>query len=301
MSQDDYEIGFGRPPHYARFRKGQSGNPSGRPKKARSPEQVIAGEEADKILRAQLDREIALKGPGGARKMKVLEAISLAQQKSALAGNSAAQREILKEARLLEEREQLREQHQRETQEKNFKGMLQWKADQVRIWAAAEEGCEPDEPWPHPDDFIIDHGTHEWTIRGPVGPPDVNKYKRIRYQRDYRLNALIVEIRGDNDPVLIAAHLTWTMLNNLLPRRWQIESSNMDHVYMKLLAVPIDSLRERAEASRRQAELMGDPQLSKKARAKTYRVVNKAIQPILKLNGFRSVSELEHHAREYGA
>ena len=30
----DYEVGYGRPPESARFKKGQSGNPKGRPKKA---------------------------------------------------------------------------------------------------------------------------------------------------------------------------------------------------------------------------------------------------------------------------
>ena len=32
----DYEIGWGKPPQNRRFRKGQSGNPKGRPKKNRS-------------------------------------------------------------------------------------------------------------------------------------------------------------------------------------------------------------------------------------------------------------------------
>ena len=31
----DYEVGYGRPPKKSQFRKGQSGNPSGRPKKRR--------------------------------------------------------------------------------------------------------------------------------------------------------------------------------------------------------------------------------------------------------------------------
>jgi hypothetical protein len=29
---DDYEVGYGKPPRHTRFRKGQSGNPKGRPK-----------------------------------------------------------------------------------------------------------------------------------------------------------------------------------------------------------------------------------------------------------------------------
>lgn len=300
MSTDGYDIGFGRPPRYTQFRKGQSGNPAGRPKKTQPPTEPIAGEEVDKILRVQLDREIALKGPGGARTMKVLEAVLLAQQRSALAGNSAAQREVLKQARLLEERELLREQHQREMEEEYFKGVLRWKTEQERIWAAAKEGCEPDNPWPHPDDFILDHHRRTSTIRGPVDASDVARYQRIKYQRDYRLYSFIIELRCGNDPLQICAHLTWLILNNMLPRRWQIEAADMDREYMKLLALPIHRLRARAETAKRQAELLPEPQLDKKARRETYRSVNTAMQPLMKMKGFRSVAELEHHVIQYG-
>jgi hypothetical protein len=31
-NDDDYEVGYGKPPKHTRFKKGQSGNPKGRPK-----------------------------------------------------------------------------------------------------------------------------------------------------------------------------------------------------------------------------------------------------------------------------
>ena len=42
MSKDsaDYDIGYGKPPEDTRFKKGQSGNPRGRPKK--QPKDVAA-------------------------------------------------------------------------------------------------------------------------------------------------------------------------------------------------------------------------------------------------------------------
>src|SRR5690349_20202446 len=34
--EDDYEVGYGKPPHHTRFKTGQSGNPRGRPSGAKN-------------------------------------------------------------------------------------------------------------------------------------------------------------------------------------------------------------------------------------------------------------------------
>lgn len=49
----DYEVGFGKPPKEKRWRKGQSGNPSGRPRKAVDPVSVDDAE-----ILARLDNEL---------------------------------------------------------------------------------------------------------------------------------------------------------------------------------------------------------------------------------------------------
>lgn len=51
MSENDYEVGYGRPPKQTQFKKGQSGNPKGRKKGAR-------GLKTD--LRAELNARIAI-------------------------------------------------------------------------------------------------------------------------------------------------------------------------------------------------------------------------------------------------
>ncbi len=61
----NYAVGYGRPPRQHQFKRGQSGNPRGRPKGVRS--------EAD-ILNALLNKKITIQERDGTRQISVLEA-----------------------------------------------------------------------------------------------------------------------------------------------------------------------------------------------------------------------------------
>lgn len=78
---DNAERGYGKPPKENQFKKGMSGNPSGRPKKDKVFKSMSC------ILREKLLREIEVTVNGKPRKMLMLEAVIAKQEMSALQGN----------------------------------------------------------------------------------------------------------------------------------------------------------------------------------------------------------------------
>lgn len=90
MSNDDYHVGYGKPPVKNRFQKGQSGNPSGRPKKSNN---------VNTLLMEAFGRKILLKTKDGAeRYVTQLEGVILSILNGAMKGNVRQQEMILKYA-----------------------------------------------------------------------------------------------------------------------------------------------------------------------------------------------------------
>lgn len=81
MKNKSYTVGYGRPPRHSRFKKGQSGNPKGRPKGARG-------------LEAELDDELKLtvkiKENGRQRKISNWRAMLKGQVRKAVLGDTKA-------------------------------------------------------------------------------------------------------------------------------------------------------------------------------------------------------------------
>ncbi|RMG56676.1 MAG: hypothetical protein D6717_06190 [Gammaproteobacteria bacterium] len=66
----DYEVGYRKPPRHTRFRKGQSGNPKGRPKGARGLTASLKRELETKITIREGGREMHLtKGEAAAKRL----------------------------------------------------------------------------------------------------------------------------------------------------------------------------------------------------------------------------------------
>ena len=80
MAKDngDYEVGYGKPPKATRFKKGQSGNPKGRPKGAKSF--AAMAQEA-------FTRKIKVTTDGQRREVTIIEAILLQLANNAAKGD----------------------------------------------------------------------------------------------------------------------------------------------------------------------------------------------------------------------
>jgi hypothetical protein len=89
-------VGFGRPPKQHQFRPGQSGNPKGRPKGAKS---------TDTLLRNILDRKIELRVGGIMRRISIREAILTRFTEDALKGNPKSATFLLNRYDTLDSRE----------------------------------------------------------------------------------------------------------------------------------------------------------------------------------------------------
>ncbi len=89
----DYEVGYKRPPKNTQFRKGQSGNPHGRPKGARNIKTDLAEE---------LSERIGITVQGSRREITKQRAVIKAQVAKAIKGEARAAALIWNMARLFE-------------------------------------------------------------------------------------------------------------------------------------------------------------------------------------------------------
>lgn len=89
MSNDTYEVGYGRPPESGKFKKGQSGNYGGRPKGAKGAKTIM------KQIQDILSETISVKIDGEKVRITYLEAIARQLVTAAVNGDAKARRDLL--------------------------------------------------------------------------------------------------------------------------------------------------------------------------------------------------------------
>jgi hypothetical protein len=85
---DEAGVGYGRPPLHTRFRKGQSGNPTGKRRRD-------AATEAKTTLWQELNRPLTLREGEKTTRISALQAVARSHIAQAVKGNVPAQRSVM--------------------------------------------------------------------------------------------------------------------------------------------------------------------------------------------------------------
>src|SRR5436190_1554264 len=93
--KDTYPVGYRKPPVHSRFRKGQSGNPSGKARASKA-------ERAKDLLCQELYRLLSVREGGKLKRIPALHAVVRRLVAAAAQGNLAAQRMLLRNIQEIE-------------------------------------------------------------------------------------------------------------------------------------------------------------------------------------------------------
>jgi hypothetical protein len=306
---DDERPGYKRPPSWGQIQKGERRNPNGRPKgtgkKLMASKAQPAFTELEKLLAGLLGEEVLLTLNGKKESVTKKRAILLNLFKQAMSGTPVALRELNRLTEKLEAKEQAAARAEAEAQELVAKEkakqdeacyhyLVDLKETQSRAWqgAAAEGRLEPERPWPHPDDVLIDNRSRTGRVRGPVDASSVRDWEHCCRVRDHFLARYVLAVRTDDKCGGLAAKIWLAGLYNedlQLPLRWQITHdlwaySRQLHCMSlrKLEAIVADGA----------AEFEGKRLGGRRSR-ETYQLQNRMYGPVIKLMGYGSLKQFE--------
>ncbi|MDB5538894.1 MAG: hypothetical protein JWQ89_621 [Devosia sp.] len=230
--------GYKRPPQHSRFKKGQSGNPKGRPK----AQDLGMGQRSSSALALnEAERLITVREGDKVHQIPAIEAVHRAQYASATKGNAHAQKHIIENYK---QADRARRQEIRENNE--------WWAGYVRRGReahayAAENGLPVPPSLPHPDDVVIDS---ERGVRfsGPFDDVSAENFRNTVRLRDVLIMQDALQQReveqaghGEHGTALACVML----LDRGFPERFRLSESDWTMRMLRLEGVTKRELRRR--------------------------------------------------------
>ena len=193
-----YEVGYAKPPVHTRFQPGQSGNPRGRPKGARSKSRRLPALNEERMKTVVLEeayRMIGIRDGERLVEIPVIQAVVRSIALTAAKGNQKSQRMF---AELLQwvERENKALHNDWLSTAIDYKNG--WDDELERRRRTGDTGPEP---LPHPDDIVINMQTGLVEIRGPMTKEEKAIWDEARRCKIERRKAIIqLEKMAAKDP-----------------------------------------------------------------------------------------------------
>lgn len=214
------DVGYKRPPKEHQFKRGQSGNPKGRPKARALP---MGDRSANALALKQADRMIAIREGEDVTPISAIEAVFRAQYATASKGNAYAQKHII-------ERYGWADREQRRQIQTSIEFWEEYVAKAREIISEAE--CKAEPPpllLPHPDDVVIDRD-HGVSFVGPIDEEELNQLQETCRYRDVLImqDALDRREAGESGDPLDApgtAGLFAIVLNDSMPDRFKLSDT----------------------------------------------------------------------------
>lgn len=170
-----YPVGYGKPPVESRFKKGQSGNPKGRPKGAKNKVRESMKMLTD-IVKKEASREVEVNDKNEVVTMTVAEAVVRSISLKAVKGNVGAQKLFMGTVGTVEE-EQKKEMMEAFDRASAYKRK---KSEEIKLLKA--KGKSVPKILPHPDGIELDYGTGKVYFHGPINEDDEKEWHRLHHQ-----------------------------------------------------------------------------------------------------------------------